>query len=579
MDYTKTKGVAKRTRAGTLTPQSEPIPGSTQVSNNAGGFAWDVSDAARFDRFLMLGAESGTYYVGHDVVVKESSVATEACIKADGRRTVERIVEVSEKGLAPKRDPALFALALAASIGDDTTRYLALLALPQVARTGTDLMHFARFADAFRGRGRGIRNAYARWFTQKKPRDLAYQLIKYQSRDGWALADVLRIAHPKADDTSAHALLYRFAATGFDDVQQKEKVKLGARVRSALCEDREIVDYLNAFDTLRKTTDVAFAARIIRTYRFPREAVPTPLLNERPVLEALAEDMPMHALVRNLGVLTANGLIAPGSEWTVRLAARLRDKERVTKSRLHPIALLSAAKVYAGGAGIRGQKTWAPVPQIIDALNDAFYLAFGAVTPVGKRMLVGLDCSGSMNQMCVGMNHLSTREAAGAFGLVHAATEPAATIVEFGATTYDSARYAFGYGDARDYMDTWNPDAPDSGVRLSTISARQRLDDVIRGMKDMGGTDLAMPVRYALAKKIAVDVFVIYTDNETWAGKGHPAEWLAKYRKEMNIPAKLVCVSMAANNVTVVDPKDTLSLGIAGLDTSVPNLIAGFAQA
>ena len=54
------------------TPQSQPIPGSTQVPNSAGGYAWQVDDWTRFDRFLVLGAEGGTYYIGERDLIKEN---------------------------------------------------------------------------------------------------------------------------------------------------------------------------------------------------------------------------------------------------------------------------------------------------------------------------------------------------------------------------------------------------------------------------------------------------------------------------------------------------------------------------
>lgn len=46
-----------------VTPQSQPIPGSNQVPNSGGGYAWEVNDWTRLDRFLILGAEGGTYYL------------------------------------------------------------------------------------------------------------------------------------------------------------------------------------------------------------------------------------------------------------------------------------------------------------------------------------------------------------------------------------------------------------------------------------------------------------------------------------------------------------------------------------
>ena len=46
------------------TPQSEHIPGTMQVANSAEGYSWQLDDWARLDRFLVLGCEGGTYYVG-----------------------------------------------------------------------------------------------------------------------------------------------------------------------------------------------------------------------------------------------------------------------------------------------------------------------------------------------------------------------------------------------------------------------------------------------------------------------------------------------------------------------------------
>ena len=46
---------------------------------------------------------------------------------------------------------------------------------------------------------------------------------------------------------------------------------------------------------------------------------------------------------------------------------------------------------------MKGSLTWQPVSQITDALEDAFYAAFDAVEPTGKRHLLALDVSGSMS--------------------------------------------------------------------------------------------------------------------------------------------------------------------------------------
>jgi 60 kDa SS-A/Ro ribonucleoprotein len=189
-----TKHVSTRLRH-LRTPQAEPIPGTTQTPNSAGGFTWAVDHWTRLDRFLVLGAEGGTFYVAERELTPENATAVLDALAEDGLRVVRRAVEISASGRAPKNDPALFVLAMAAGVGDDATRAAALAALGSVARTGTHLFHWLQYVKAFRGWGRGVRTAVSRWYTNQSPDALAYQLLKYQARDGWAHRDALRLAH------------------------------------------------------------------------------------------------------------------------------------------------------------------------------------------------------------------------------------------------------------------------------------------------------------------------------------------------------------------------------------------------
>src|SRR5206468_5473343 len=91
------------------TPQSAPIPGTSQVPNSAGGFTFAVDDWARLDRFLILGSEGGSYYALERKLTRENAQAVLRCLQLDGRRVVDRIVAISDEGRAPKNDPALFA--------------------------------------------------------------------------------------------------------------------------------------------------------------------------------------------------------------------------------------------------------------------------------------------------------------------------------------------------------------------------------------------------------------------------------------------------------------------------------------
>ena len=547
-----TKHVSTRLRR-LVTPQAEQIPGTTQIPNSAGGYAWAVDHWTRLDRFLVLGTEGGTFYVGERTLTAESAQAVVACLAEDGVRVVQRTVEISESGRAPKNDPALFVLAMAAGLGDDATRAAALASLDRVARTGTHLFHFLQYVKAFRGWGRGVRSAVGRWYTQKSPHDLAYQLLKYQSRDGWAHRDALRLAHPKAP-SSEHDALFRFATRGWEAVAGSEALSTDVGAR------------LEAVQAIRHMT-AEEAARVIRVYKLTREMVPTELLSRPVVWHALLDGMPLTALIRNLGVMTKIGLLVPGSDVTRTVVARLGDREAIRRARVHPLAVLAALKTYAQGRGMKGQGAWTPVSQVIDALDGVFYLAFGNVEPSGKRTLLALDVSGSMSSGVHGMPYLSCREASAAMALVTAAVEPSHRIVAFTKGSYPSmwtATHGSQY---------------DTGLTTLAVSPRQRLDDVVRSITGIpfGGTDCALPMVEALKHRWAVDTFVVYTDNETWAGNIHPAQALRAYRERMGIAAKLVVVAMASNGFTIADPDDAGMLDVVGFDSATPQVISDFA--
>src|SRR6266576_3107820 len=178
------------------TPANQPILGERQVKNDAGGYVYQVGNWDRLERFLVLGSADGTYYVGSDKLTRENADLIVAFANNNGYALVNAIVDVSVSGRAAKQQPGLFALAVAASLGDDATRSHAFDALPRVARTASTLFEFLTFAQQFRGWGRGLRNAVQRWYdTKAAEKNLDYQLIKYRSRDGWTHRDVLRKSH------------------------------------------------------------------------------------------------------------------------------------------------------------------------------------------------------------------------------------------------------------------------------------------------------------------------------------------------------------------------------------------------
>jgi 60 kDa SS-A/Ro ribonucleoprotein len=529
------------------TPQSEPIPGTYQVRNSAGGYAFPVDDWVRLDRFLVLGSEGGSYYATERELTRANADSVLRCIQTDGQRTVMRIREISVGGRAPKNDPAIFALAMAAKLGDDDTRKLAYSVMPQVCRIGTYWFQFAEAMQAFGGWGRGAKTAIGKLYQADVAR-VAYQAIKYRQRNGWTHADMLRLSHPKAP-TGAHRVLYSWIVDGDEALKGVDIAGL---------------NQLFAFNELATETNPRRAAQLIREHRLPREAVPTTLLNEPVVWEALLDDMPLTALIRNLATMTRVGVVAPFASGTTRVLDALGSPESLHKARIHPIAVLAALLTYQAGRGARGHHTWAPVQSVVDALDAAFYAAFDNVEPTGKNWYLALDVSGSMGQGEVaGVPGLTPRVAAAAMAMVIARIEKQHVIKGFQSGRHRTMHYGY-----------------DADMVELSISPRRRLDDIVRQITNLplGGTDCALPMIDALEHRTPADIFVVLTDSETWAGSIHPMQALNDFRRTMGIPAKLVTVGMVANDFSIADPNDAGSMDVVGFDTAAPTLIHDFAR-
>jgi 60 kDa SS-A/Ro ribonucleoprotein len=515
-----------------------------QVENNAGGFTFVVDDWSRLQRFLVLGAEGGTYYASERTLVRENAAVVERLIQLDGPRLVREVTELSVSGRAPKNDPAILALAMAAKLGNEPTRIAAYAALPKVCRIGTHLYHFATFTSSIGngGWGRGMRNAIARWFNARSVDDAAHQLLKYQSRDGWSARDLLNLTHPNPKKATGEGsfevrdALYGWVTLGYDKLEEDKRSRVPAMV--------------DAFERLKKETDLDKVLKLIVDHDLPREAVPTQHLTHAKVWEALLPHMGLTALLRNLATMTRVGVIAPLGEHVGSICARLTDASQLTKARVHPIQMLSAFKTYSSGHGVRGSSTWMPVQTVVDALDAGFYASFAAVEPTHKPTLLALDVSGSMTIGEIGgCKGLNPREASAAMALVTAAREPNHHILGFSHTFVDVP-----------------------------ISPKMRLDQAIAVIEriPMGRTDCALPMLWAEKTKAAVDSVSIYTDNETWFGDVHPHKALQSYRRSSGRSTKVAIVGMTATAFTIADPTDGGMMDVVGFDASAPALMADF---
>jgi 60 kDa SS-A/Ro ribonucleoprotein len=564
---------------------------STTVPNSCGSAVFQLTDINRLRRFLILGSEGGTYYISaHALGLQNANCIGRLISSGQGLDVVSEIVTISQQDRAPKQEPLIFALAMCARSSDPATQAEAYRSLTQVCRTPAHLFAFIEYCQQLsrpqsRGCGRAHRRAIAEFYNSRTAMQLAYLCTKYPSRNGWTHRDVLRLnhIHPRSH---GHDVVFSYVIGGIERARiqhtklttspantaseaditkttmQIAGMQLTIEQRSSAEESGQahkgstnestdsILAYLEAVSNCHSATNDDIAVDLIRRHNFTREHIPTALLNSVRVWVALLEQMPVTAMLRNLGKMASLGMFQPGSVHTDLVCEVLKSAEKLKRAHIHPFTVLVALATFREGHGDRGSLSWPVNPAIITALNTAFQLAFGTVEPTGKRMLLALDVSGSMAIANLSNSRaVSARLACAAMALVTALVETEVTTMAFsqGFIPFDMPRSA-------------------------------TLESVIQAMSllPFTSTDCALPMKWALEQKLPIDTFVVYTDNETNFGTVTPVQALRTYREQMGIDARLIVVGMTATEFTIADPTDSGMLDVVGFDTNSPSVISNF---
>ncbi|KAK2181316.1 hypothetical protein NP493_403g01020 [Ridgeia piscesae] len=527
-----------------------------------------VSDVERLARLLCLGCDSATYQVGDNQLTPQNATCVTRMLQSsNGQEVVNMVIEYSVQGVTAKQEALVFAVAMCARQRvDPATRTYCYDNLCEICRTPTQLFLFINYcltpgwSDEYPQIrwGRAFREAISRWYLRfmevpNGARLLAEHVTKYGRRHGWRHQGVLRMAHPKAgpSDGCGVAAVLKYIAKGLNEAEQDLQAT-----------DANVLQYLQAVEAVKaqnnpETLDTGDLAERIRQHKLVREHVSTRLLHLPPIWEALLEHMPMTAMIRNLGKMSAIGILDPGSQNEVTIITRLGDIHRLEDARIHPFNVLLARLTYQRGRGDEGSIRWVPNEAISNALDSAFYETFTFMHPTrNKRFLLALDESAAMFQGSVnGCRSVHAATAAAAMVLVTARTEEHCEIVSF----------------SRD-------------VRPSDIQPEMTLPQAENAMRRVPGgeTDCTQPIQYALQRYESpqhrqFDVIVIYTANIPDRPQLSPAAVMQDYRRQAKLPdAKLVVCAMKSNGFTIADPDVPNMLNVVGFDAYAPEVIRRF---
>lgn len=521
-----------------------------QVKNSAGGYVYQVGAAEQMRRFLVLGSEGGTFYASQKDLTKANVDNLKALAAKDPFVYITVLEEADQQNIAPRHSTVLLALAVLYAHNDaEPVRKWVKDNFTKIVRTGTHLFEFVDYVTQWRGWGRGLRSLVASWYKGLESDDLAYQVVKYRQRGGWSHRDLLRKSHPQGvSPEQARVLDYVAHGTLHFDVD----------INSL---DEEVI---SQFEAVKHETLEPVNATALSWEMLPTESLTDPATWD--ALIATRGRLPYTAMLRNLGRMTSIGVFnrKGGGTTTKDVVARLSDPEYVKRARVHPFNILTALKTYSSGGGFRGSLTWTPNQAIVDALDAAFYASFGNVESTGKRINIALDVSGSMGAALMNSN-VTAREGSVAMAMATLAADP---------DTTDTIAFTSGGWTAPGRGAGWFR----GGITELGLSPRRRMDDIVRETRGLpfGGTDCALPIVWAMAQKKVYDAFLVFTDNETWAGNVQPMDALRTYRAQVNREARLIVVGMTSTGFSIADPEDQGSLDVVGFNSSAPSLISNF---
>lgn len=498
------------------------------IRGRSGGYMFDAGIWKLLRRCLLIGTAENSYYANKKALTDDFVAVVRSAVAENPHRVAEEIVYASD-GRAINNSAPIFALVLL-SMGETAEAKKAFLEIfPQVVRTGSHFYEWLNYSKSLRGFGKVVREAGRNWLSQDA-KALAYQLLKYQQRQGFSHRDALRLFHIKPP-TEDHNQLFSWVVKGWEELPEA----IGS----------EALAQVWWYEWLKRHPDQTHEA-IIKGRLTHEMAAPVGKMDVQ-AWQLLFEEMPVGAMLRNLGSLTEIGVLQGDKTANLdRVESVLNSKERLRKGRIHPLDALKALKIYQSGGRLgMSKKTWEPVPRIVDILEKTVALSFDVVEPTGKVFMHAVDISGSMGLM-VGPACLTCCEIATTMALVTAKAEKNYAIRGFSTKFCD--------------LEITAADTFSSAVAKASN-------------RNFGGTDAAVAYDWMIENQFKADVICFWTDSESWAGSRHPSVALAEYRQKVNPDVKAVYITLAPYRITLVDPTDPLSWDLSGFDPGIPRVI------
>jgi 60 kDa SS-A/Ro ribonucleoprotein len=478
--------------------------------NKSGGHAYKRSSEEALAQYAVMGTIGNQYHVQNDGNLEAMS----KLVKEASPEFVAKLAIYSRRS-AFMKDMSAFLLATLMTLDLQLFKF----AFPKVIDNGKMLRTFMKTVrSGVVGRksfGNAAKKAIQKWLNDRTD----HQLVDDSIGNDPSMKDMLMMVHPKPA-TEERSALYAYLM----DKPHNAEI---------------LPQFIKDFEAFKKA---AKGSRVMPEINWQFLST-LELSNEE--WKDIGLNMKWHATRMNINTLQRHGVFADPTMVEV-VAKRLADKEQVKRSKVFPYQLFAAYK----------QTNDAPA-QIREALNVAMEAATENVPEIKGKVVVAVDCSGSMRSCIVPPR-------AGATTTIlcnDVASLIAATILR-SSKNVDVYRF-----DTNSVKITLNPS-----------------DSVFANANKIGfnggGTDCSATLRDLNHRNEHVDVMFIVSDNESWADRGYygastgvMAEWAKLQQRCPN--AKLVCIDLQANASTQATSGPS-RLNVGGMSDNVFEVVNQF---
>lgn len=486
---------------------------ATDALNEEHAPAYALPPKHQLAQYAATGCLNATFYANAGEQLKR---VQELCAELDAEFIAKTAVFCRERGFM-KDMPALLCAVL--SVKD---RELLNLVFPRVIDNAKMLRNFVQIirsgAVGRKSLGTAPKRLVREWLDARDPS----ALFRANVGQDPSLTDIVKMVHPKPKDAEREALFGYF-------IGREHSVEVLPQV----------VRNFEAFKrgVSQEVPDVPFQML-------------TALELGTAEWTAIARRAPWQMTRMNLNTFARHGVFVQEG-MTELIAERLRDPEKVAKSRVFPYQLLSAYAMAKNNEKIPRE--------ICEALQDAMEIAIANVPAIKGRVYVCPDVSGSMQSPVTGFRQGATTavRVIDIAALVAAAVlrkNPNAVVLPF----------------EQDVVKV------DLNPRDSVMTSAARLAEV-----GGGGTNCSAPLAWMNRHKAEGDLVIFVSDYESWVdasegnGTATMREWSAFKRRNPN--ARLVCIDVQPyRTVQAAEREDILNVG--GFSDQVWDVITEFAN-